>query len=173
MKLQSLYKAIDKAQVVSFDVFDTLLLRPYLKPMDMFIHMERAHKCFGFAQRRLRASHVFHLKHGREKEATLDDIYDQMPEFADMKQVELDWEWQTIRGNGEMKSFWDYALQHGKSVIALSDMYLPPEFVARLLEHNGFTGASKLFVSATAGAAKSAGEGGDVASLTLPLGRWA
>lgn len=68
-----------------YDVFDTLLLRPYRKPSDAFVHLERVHKRFGFAERRLRAPHVFRLKHGKEREATLDDIYDQIPEFADMK----------------------------------------------------------------------------------------
>lgn len=155
MHLNRLYKAIDKAQVVSFDVFDTLLLRPYLAPSDMFTHLERVHKRFGFAQRRLRAPRIFYLKHGREREANLDDIYDQLPDFADMKQAELDWEWQTIRANAEMKPLFDYALSAGKSVIICSDMYLPSEFIGRLLVHNGFAGYAKLFVSAYAGASKA------------------
>ena len=158
MNIRRLYKAIDDAKVVSFDVFDTLLLRPYLHPADVFLHLERIHKRFGFAEQRLRAAHIFYLKHGKEHEATFDDIYDQIPDFADMKQAELDWEWQTITANSEMRTFWDYAIKRGKTVIATSDMYLPPSFMEKLLAHNGFTSASRVFVSAFAGAAKIGGE---------------
>ena len=36
----SLFEKIDKAEVVSFDVFDTLLLRPFVHPFDVFSYLE-------------------------------------------------------------------------------------------------------------------------------------
>ena len=32
---------IDSHLVISFDIFDTLLLRPYAKPTDLFLHLEK------------------------------------------------------------------------------------------------------------------------------------
>lgn len=35
MLLEKIKKQIDKSSAVSFDIFDTLLLRPYLNPTDL------------------------------------------------------------------------------------------------------------------------------------------
>ena len=41
-KLKSQIKRqISQAKIVSFDIFDTLLVRPYVKPTDLFKHMEK------------------------------------------------------------------------------------------------------------------------------------
>ena len=34
-------KRIETHEVISFDIFDTLLLRPYVRPSDLFVHLER------------------------------------------------------------------------------------------------------------------------------------
>ena len=39
--LEILKDKIEKAKIVSFDIFDTLLLRPYAKPVDLFLHLEK------------------------------------------------------------------------------------------------------------------------------------
>jgi hypothetical protein len=36
--LDKITLAIDKHDVISFDIFDTLLVRPYVNPYDMFVH---------------------------------------------------------------------------------------------------------------------------------------
>ena len=40
-------------KVVSFDLFDTLLIRPFVRPTDLFRLMERINDVPGFADRRI------------------------------------------------------------------------------------------------------------------------
>ena len=54
--LQSKIKnEIKNAKVVSFDIFDTLLLRTYIRPRDVFKHLETAFDAKGFANERFYA----------------------------------------------------------------------------------------------------------------------
>lgn len=67
MGLSSLYKRIDEVSVVSFDIFDTLLLRPYIKPEDLFLHIEKIYGRSGFAEQRMNAENLFYRKMGGKK----------------------------------------------------------------------------------------------------------
>ena len=46
---------IEKHNTISFDIFDTLLLRPYAKPTDLFKHLEKLENAQGFAAERVMA----------------------------------------------------------------------------------------------------------------------
>lgn len=147
MSSHNIYKLIDAAEVVSFDIFDTLLLRPYMKPADMFQHLEKIYLCSGYARQRMKAESVFYNKYGRQKEANIDDIYKVLPDYANMKQSEIDWELQILSLNPEMKKIYDYVLKAGKKVIISSDMYLPLDFVESLLAKNKIYKYAKLYLS--------------------------
>ena len=45
----------DGVKAVSFDIFDTLIVRPYIRPKDLFAHMEQAEGAPGFAAERVDA----------------------------------------------------------------------------------------------------------------------
>ena len=78
-----IYKIIDEIDIVSFDIFDTLLWRPYIKASDMFIHLEEITRRNGFAEKRQEAESLFYQKYGYSREVTIDDIYAILPEFID------------------------------------------------------------------------------------------
>lgn len=44
-----------KYDVISFDIFDTLLLRPFIKPTDLFWYIETKYDIQGFCQARILA----------------------------------------------------------------------------------------------------------------------
>ncbi len=44
-----------KYDVISFDIFDTLLLRPFIKPTDLFWYIETKYNIKGFHQARILA----------------------------------------------------------------------------------------------------------------------
>ena len=46
---------IEKVDVISFDIFDTLLIRPYLSPVDLFEHIEKQYKFSDFKKERILA----------------------------------------------------------------------------------------------------------------------
>jgi len=144
---KKLFNEIRRAETVSFDIFDTLLLRPYVRPDDMFVHMERALNAPGFAEWRRTAEGDFYRAHGTGREARLDDIYSAAGKFAHMQAAEMQWEENILRANPEMKAAFDFAISQGKRVIIASDMYLPLDFIKRVLAKNGYAGYHKLYLS--------------------------
>ena len=52
MILDHLKKYINKTDIVSFDIFDTLLIRPYINPEDVFEKLEQIYSIPGFADAR-------------------------------------------------------------------------------------------------------------------------
>lgn len=148
---------IDRAEVVSFDIFDTLLLRPYAKPVDLFNHLEKLENKPGYAEARREAEISAVNKLGRE--VTLDDIYGEIAEeFKTLEEKEKELEKQTLCQNPELKQVYDYARSVGKKIVIASDMYLPTNFVAEVLRKNGYDGWDLLLVSGEAGKAKHTGE---------------
>ncbi len=147
MNVVALKKLIQSFDIISFDIFDTLLLRPYVNPADMFVHMERAYKKTGFVAWRTGAEAAFYRTHGTTREARLVDIYSVPGDFADMQAAEMDWEYNILTANPKMKEIYDFAIAAGKRVIIASDMYLPQEFIERTLSKNGFAGYHKLYLS--------------------------
>ena len=143
----NVYKQIDKVKVVSFDIFDTLLLRPYLNPSDLFKHIGKIHSLPNYYQERIEAETIFYNKNGGSKEASIDDIYSVIPQYKDIKQIELDMEYQVLSANQEMLKIYNYALEKGKIVVIASDMYLPYKFIEKVLHKNNICNYYKLYLS--------------------------
>lgn len=61
--------------LISFDVFDTLLLRPFAKPTDLFWTLERKNGIEGFHDKRIRAEEQARQESG--KEVNLQEIYEE------------------------------------------------------------------------------------------------
>lgn len=40
MFLDKIKPLVNAHRVISFDIFDTLLIRPYVRPADLFLHLE-------------------------------------------------------------------------------------------------------------------------------------
>lgn len=150
-------KEAERFDFVSFDVFDTLLLRPYVSPDDVFRHMESHFRRPGFAGERIRAERTSRSK-GFE-EVTLDEIYDEIGGgFKDLRDSELMFERQVILPNPEMKAVFDEMKGSGKRIVLLSDMYLPSAFLSEVLGKNGFEGYERLYVSCEHRKSKRSGE---------------
>ncbi|MBJ9957457.1 HAD-IA family hydrolase [Acinetobacter courvalinii] len=151
-------KKIARAEVVSFDIFDTLLLRPYLSPRDLFLHIEIDQCLEGFAFARREAELSARKKNPDKQEICYDDIYNEIEaRFATAKKIELDWEFMVLQPNPEMKILWDYALELNKKVIVISDMYHSYEDLSQLLIKNKFHAFAHLYVSSRYGKTKKKG----------------
>ncbi len=153
----NIYKLIEESKIVSFDIFDTLLLRPYMKPTDLFLHLETIENKKGFYDVRKNAEQKFYKVNGRKKEANLDDIYNQITNFKELKNKELPLELSTLKLNHEVKNFYDYALKLKKKIIISSDMYLPLEFIKSVLNKNEINEYEKLYISNEIGKRKDTG----------------
>lgn len=151
-------KDIDKVQIVSFDIFDTLLLRPYIRPTDLFLHIEKVKNKPFFYQLRQDAEREARNKRPDVEDITFDEIYNEIDDdFKSLKQVELDFENMVLTQNPELKQVYDYALEKNKKVIITSDMYLSTGFLSNVLKKNGFAKFDKIYISGDIGKGKYTG----------------
>ena len=150
---EKLIRLIDSYDVISFDIFDTLLKRDVMEPKDVFRLMAVTKPALGkdFAQRRVLAeSAARDAKQGQE--VTLSEIYQQMEELTDEQrnafmQLELHTEEQVLGKNIPMMQVYQACLRKGKTVLITSDMYLPVSFIEHVLEKNGVSGYHQLYLS--------------------------
>ena len=140
---------LDGFELISFDVFDTLLLRPFVKPTDLFRKLEYDTGAKGYAKARIAAEKRANRR-ARQKgltEAKFDEIYAEMPKWAAMKEKELEAERQCLVANPEIVAIWNMAKTMGKKVVVASDMYLPAEFLKGVLKSNGIDGWDGFYLS--------------------------
>ena len=150
---EQVYSAIMKADVVSFDVFDTLIQRMTLFPADVFYIVENKAKAEGlsadrFAQKRIEIEGTLHQPNIYEIYEVLQDMYGWgIEEKQRMIDLELFVERQVITPRLEVVALLKLALAQGKTVVLTSDMYLPGAVLNEILASNGIEGYNKLFVS--------------------------
>lgn len=156
--LAELKAKIDEHEVISFDIFDTLLLRAYAKPDDVFRHLGMLNDDEDFATKRCYADGVARLRNPQREEITFDQIYDFLGKrYEDLKQQELDMEESVLTANPEMLEVFNYAKEQGKKIVILSDMYLSKDFLEMVLQKKGYSGFNKLYVSADINKTKRSG----------------
>lgn len=165
MKKEKIKQIIDKKEVVSFDIFDTLLFRNIYKPTDLFRIMEReVYDEYGvedFANLRI-SCEADSRNEENKNETTLDEIYALMEErvgrpLEKVKKREIEIELEFITYNPFMKEIFDYALATEKKVILISDMYLSSDIVKKLLKKAGY-GDVTVYVSCEQHAGKGTTE---------------
>lgn len=145
---------IKNFNIISFDIFDTLLLRPYHDPFDVFKHLELHYNLKDFYSHRIVAEKKARTVENKS-EVNYDDIYNNMPEvYKFLREKEQELEFNTIFVNPEMLDIFNFAISENKKVILITDMYYNDIFLERLLKKNGIVGYDKLYVSSTVGKSK-------------------
>lgn len=138
--------------VVSFDIFDTLLKRNVKKPVDVFCYIEKKWNKKGFCESRINAEMIAREKKNRE--INIEDIYNEMP--YDFIKEELEAESELLTINNDIFPIFKKCLE-SKIVIITSDMYLPETFIKNVLEREGVVGYKNLYLSSTIGRTKKCG----------------
>ncbi len=149
----------DGVKVVSFDIFDTLIVRPYIRPKDLFAHMEQAEGAPGFAAERVDAERRSRRSVGADgsRETTFDAIYEEIaPQYRHLKEAELRYKSNVLRYR-PVADLFDRLVAEGREVVLISDMYLPSERIAAMLESCGIRGYGRLYVSCEHGVNKRHG----------------
>lgn len=153
-----------KNKIVSFDVFDTLIQRPFLYPTDLFSilsdELNRSTSSYiDFVEIRIEAEKMCrrcqNALHPSAEEVTLEQIYQKIrctcsiPESVihrlEIRERELEIEFCKERKIG--KELFELANEAGKSIIICSDMYLDLRTVETILSKNGYTKYKKLYLS--------------------------
>lgn len=142
------YNLINDVDVISFDIFDTLLIRPYSEPKDLFLHLEKLFNKENFCSKRVIAEKAARLEQCSDEDIEFNEIYKKLhKQYIDLEKTELDLEAQVLKPNPLILNIYKIAVESGKTIIATSDMYLSEDFLRNILEKNGFLAVSKIYVS--------------------------
>ena len=161
-------------KVISFDVFDTLLIRPVSSETVKFGLMEKTFRSrtganVSFARIRTMAEASLRRKMIRRElpceDIPLSAIYDVVvQEFGiareaadELLQEEETLEFRLTRARKSGKFLYEKAVASGKPVIVMTDMYLEERVIRSLLLENGYPAPYRMFVSSETGERKITG----------------
>lgn len=177
---QILTRSID-ADVVSFDVFDTLVVRPFLTPAGSLAYLEhQAMQRFGvehFAQLRQRAE--ARARVAAQGDVGLAAIYDELAALAQgrgldpaaLQQMELDLERRQLRARTAVSDSATRLARSGKRVIAISDMYLGQALLSEVLPAKVSSAVERFHVSCDTGWRKDTGDAWRQLPALIGVGR--
>lgn len=176
--------AADDVQVVSFDVFDTLLVRPFLQPSDLFFFLQEAfgritgNRVLEYAAVRTRCERVCWNQYAGK--VTLRDIYREIGQAlalsADQTErlmcEEFTLERRFCRARESARNFVQLAAACGKQIVCVSDMYLSGVQIQELLDSAGYGQITAVFASSDYGCTKADGLFGKVLrAIAVPPGQ--
>lgn len=162
-------------EYVSFDIFDTLIQRPFLEPVHLFRLLNKQFETLvssniEFSKIRIQAEEYTRRKYGKLhpewQDITLDEIYESIKEVygfeedivEHLKKAEEDLELHFCAIRNAGKELYETALLTGKKVIIISDMYLSQTTIASILHKNGYCQYEKLYLSSELRKTKNTGD---------------
>jgi HAD superfamily hydrolase (TIGR01549 family) len=161
-----LVKKLLQYDVISFDIFDTLLFRPFIKPTDLFLTLTPHYNIPNFSTERINAEkrirRIRYLNEGHH-EVNIYDIYNELSRTVDIDieqgvDLELEKEKKYCYPNPYMKRIFDMLVENQKKIILISDMYYPESLMKGLLKYNGYRDFEKIYVSCDYNFSKASGK---------------
>ena len=162
-----------KIKYVSFDIFDTLIVRPFFFPKDLFVLLNKSFVSISegninidFSDMRENAEMIARKDINDEKqEITIDEIYLKMKEIykipeetlETMKNLEKQYELKYCTKRNTAYQLYQLAKYLDKKVICISDMYLSKEDLKDILNKNGYNEIDNIFVSCELNSTKDSG----------------
>lgn len=165
MSGEELFEQLSGYEVISFDVFDTLLLRPFSAPTDLFYLIGAEFHYPDFPILRILAEDQARQKKKKAEgtgEVTLKEIWECLepltgiPAMAGMA-MEMSLEEKYCLGNPYFLPLVKALKKEGKILLAVSDMYLDRAFIQRLLEKYYGPVFDRILVSGEEGCSKGEG----------------
>lgn len=148
--------ACEVHDIITFDIFDTLVLRKTMQPKDIFYLVEseqnkQIEKIADFAKVRMQAE-----KNCYEKgmSPNIYEIYDEIGTITGATEevckryltLELEMEFKFIVPRESMREFF-LQMKESKQIYLISDMYLPKNILVDLLSKCGYEGYQDIYVS--------------------------
>lgn len=161
---------LSQYDIITFDIFDTLITRCVIKPVDIFSIVEAKAKTNKFISKnklffidRQEAEKISYTEFGDF--TTLYTIYNILKrdfEYTEeqcnwLKKIEIEMEIATVIPRKDMLSLVKELKKQGKRIILCSDMYLSSKEIKKLLNKCGYDKELELWVSCEKGASKHNG----------------
>lgn len=174
---------LSKYKLISFDVFDTLLVRDIYSPKDVFIftarHAQNLIRDSKFDHRYFRISAEKNARQSSPRQdVSLEEIYRHYLLLTgiaadlveEIKQHEIATEGKLLRARESAKKVFNSAKSLGLSVVIVSDFYMSEQIVRSYLENAGFDlNGVRLFVSSEIGLSKKDGDLYDHVAQTMEV----
>lgn len=144
---------LSKADIISFDIFDTLVFRPFSDPKTLFYLLGLEFGIADFRVLREKAESEAREKSEKaEKEIDIRDIYEVLQEWCHISveegiEKEAALEKNLCFANPYMKQVYEEAKKLGKPIIFISDMYLKENTVREILSACGYDTFDSLLLS--------------------------
>ena len=164
----------NKTKIISFDIFDTLILRPFWIPSDLFSLLDSYFReitkndtGIDFSKIRVLCEQIARNSHCNNEiqEITLDEIYKtiheqyMIPQFVleqmMLKEIEYELRFCSRRNTGY--ELYQLAKNTGKKVICTSDMYLDKKIIEKILQKNNYE-VDNVFISSEYKLCKGTGD---------------
>lgn len=152
--------------VISFDIFDTLVLRNLNEPADLFMLIGEKLNIFNFSNIRIRSE-----KEARDqkfasfnnREVTINEIYEKVAYYTGIDanvgiETELEVEFDMCYANPYFQRIVAILKSMGKRIYATSNMYIPSTMMKSLLKKCGYDGFEDIIVSCDYNCSKTNGE---------------
>lgn len=160
-----LKKMISEANVVSFDVFGTLINRQVLRPEHIFdfveLELKKVDIKIHFKTLRLEAESTAKKIYGNY--TNIDNIYEVLKNntrlgnevIKKIKEIEIETEKKYIVPRKKVIEYYNIAREKNKKIYLLSDMYLQSEIIEGILKAFKIDGYTECIVSCEYGASKA------------------
>lgn len=151
--IDDVIEKINNYDVVSFDIFDTVLYRNVDTPTDIFDLVGLRVGIPDFKAKRIKAESLareYKFSKCGSREVTLDEIYSILNKKFSIhidKRFEEEVEIENINCDPYAKKIYDFAISAQKKVIFTSDMYLSQELISSMLNKCGYKTYDHLFIS--------------------------
>lgn len=153
LSMENLRNEIEKHDIISFDIFDTLVMRKTLYPRDIFYIIERKLKNnkISFAELRIAAEDELYKK---GINPTIDEIYESIQKRSgisdkqrdELLKLEIDTELEFLVPRNEMLILFN-SIKKIKTVYLITDMYLTKEFIVKILRKCGYQDYEDIYIS--------------------------
>lgn len=158
--------------VISFDMFDTLVFRPFSEPTDIFYEIGRRFEYPDFHNIRINAEAKARTS-APGGEVNLSEIYDVISEETGLDtsaimSYECALELKYCYANPFMLDVWSQLITAGKRMIITTDMYLPLDMIKQLLLNCGYSGYTDIYLSNEYRKSKTSGDLYDVVKEKEP-----
>ena len=150
---------LPNSNIISFDVFDTLIIRPgYNLPTDVFDILSPNPD---FKEARIEAERKTRTE-SKSEDITLESIYEKLYENPRERQEAMEREISTelsiCKCNIPALAFFNKVKESGKKIIIISDMYLKASDIEKLLRNCGYDlDGVEIYVSSEYGLTKRSG----------------
>lgn len=165
----------EQAEYISFDIFDTLIVRTLGHPSDVFTLLNPLFRRLlntnvSFEKIRAQGEQEARAYYGElepeRQDITLTEIYSYLEKFysiphdvaQQIKQAEIELELEVTNTRKAAMELYELAKISGKKIIIISDMYLERKTIEALLCKNGYNEYDKLFVSSEIRKTKHSGD---------------